>query len=72
MVRFENDEFAEVVEKNEFSEAKLAILADMSPTSFKKILNGDTDLRLCTLDKCAGFMGFDVEVRLVRKPAEVV
>jgi hypothetical protein len=67
MVKIENKNFVKAVEEHPESKLRIAVLADSSRTTLDKVMNGEPDLLLSSVEKLADFLGFNVEVRFVKK-----
>lgn len=67
MIVFDNTHLIEAVERHEKSKAKIAALAESSAVTLDKVLKGNTDLHLQSIERLADFLGFDVRLSLVAK-----
>ena len=67
MIRFNNQNLKKAVENHPDSQVKIAVLSGSSETTLKRVLKGETDLNLSSLDKLAGYVGLDVEIRFVKR-----
>lgn len=65
MVTINNEPIIQAVEQHEQPKFKIAVFADSNLPSLEKTLRGDIDVTLTSLDKLAGYLGFDVEVNFI-------
>jgi hypothetical protein len=72
MITINNQPILDAVEKHEDPKTKIAFKADSNPVTLDKLLIGDPDISLSSIDKLAGFLGFDAEVRFVRRKKATV
>jgi len=67
MIVFDNKDLIEAVGEHEKSKAKIAALAETSAVTLDKVLKGNTDIHLQSIERLADFLGFDVKVSLVAR-----
>lgn len=67
MVIIENANFVEAVKQNPLSQRKLVVMANSTEATLKKILDGQTDLQLGSIDSLASYLGFDVQVSFIKR-----
>ena len=68
MITFDNKTIQEAVDAHEAGgKTRLAYLCGVSPPTINKMLAGEEDLTLSSIDQVASFLGFDVEIRFVKQ-----
>lgn len=70
MITIDNENFVEAVASHPESKLKIAVKADSSINTLEKLINGDTDLQLSSVEKLADYVGFDVQVQFVKRPEQ--
>jgi transcriptional regulator with XRE-family HTH domain len=64
---YDSEVLNKAIKDNALSNEKVAVAAGLAARTISKIRNGDPDVRLPSLEKTAGALGFDVEVRFIPK-----
>lgn len=71
MVIIRNKNFIKAVKASDQSNEKIAAFADSSRTTLEKMIRGQADMQLSKMDSIADYLGFDVEVRFLKRKAQV-
>jgi hypothetical protein len=76
MIKFNNEQFIDAVDRHEHPKSNLAVFAGSSYPTLDKVLKGEVvedNISIKTLHKLADYVGMDVEINIVpRVEAEKV
>ena len=74
MVTFQNEPIKKAVEQSQYSKAKVAVLAEVAEPTLDKVINGDSQIMLDSIERIADYLGFEVVISFKKKamvPASV-
>lgn len=66
--KIQNTNLLNAIKRNEDTPTTISFKAGSSPAVLRKIMSGQSDLFLTKIEAIADYLGFDVEVRFVKKP----
>lgn len=67
MVNFQNEPINRAVEQSQYSKEKLAVLAEVATPTLEKVMNGEANLMLDSVERIADYLGYDVVISFKKK-----